>query len=86
MGVIPLEFVDGETVASLGLTGHEIYAVDGQQTLSDGGALPLAVTVHADDKAFTMLARIDTPYEREVFLAGGILAFTLRRLAGSEVR
>jgi aconitate hydratase len=86
MGVIPLEFVDGANASSLGLTGHEVYAVDGLQTLSDGGALPLAVTVRADDKQFVMRARIDTPFEREVFLAGGILPFTLRRLAGPEVR
>ena len=41
-----------------------------------------AVTVDADDRTFTMRARIDTPFEREVFRAGGILAYTLRALLG----
>jgi aconitate hydratase len=81
MGVLPLEFVDGATIASLGLTGHEIYAVTGLETLADGAKLPLAVTVRADEKAFAMRARIDTPFERDVFLQGGILPYTLRRLA-----
>jgi hypothetical protein len=44
------------------------------------GPLPFDVTVEADDRVFTMHARIDTPFEREVFRAGGILPFTLRAL------
>jgi aconitate hydratase len=81
MGVLPLEFVDGATVAALGLTGHETYRVVGLESLAEPGALPRQVTVNADDKQFEMRARIDTPFELEVFLAGGILPFTLRRLA-----
>jgi aconitate hydratase len=84
MGVLPLEFVDGSTVASLGLTGHETYRVAGLESLSEPGPLPRQVTVNADDKQFAMRARIDTPFELEVFLAGGILPFTLRRLARSS--
>jgi aconitate hydratase len=84
MGVLPLEFVDGATVASLGLTGHETYRVTGMESLSEPGPLPRQVTVNAGDKQFEMRARIDTPFELEVFLAGGILPFTLRRLARSS--
>jgi aconitate hydratase len=83
MGVLPLEFVDGATVASLGLTGQEHYSVVGLEALAGEGALPRTVTVTADDKEFPMRARIDTPFELDVFLAGGILPYTLRRLVRS---
>jgi aconitate hydratase len=83
MGLLPLEFVDGATVASLGLTGQERYRVVGLEALAGEGALPRTVTVTADDKEFPMRARIDTPFELEVFLAGGILPYTLRRLVRS---
>jgi len=65
----------------LGLTGHEIYRVVGLEALADPGPLPRVVTVHADDRQFPMRARIDTPFELDVFLDGGILPYTLRRLA-----
>ena len=81
MGVLPLEFLDGVTVSSLGLTGQEHYRIVGLEALVGAGALPREVTVNADDKQFAMRARIDTPFELEVFLAGGILPHTLRRLA-----
>ena len=84
MGVLPLEFVDGASVASLGLTGRETYRVVGLQALADPGPLPRAVTVNADGKTFTMRARIDTPFELAVFLDGGILPYTLRRLARAK--
>ncbi len=80
MGLLPLEFVDGATVASLGLTGHETYRIAGLVDLAGGGPLPRAVTVTADGKEFSMRARIDTPFELAVFLEGGILPYTLRRL------
>ncbi len=80
MGVLPLEFVDGMTVASLGLTGHEVFRVTGLAALAEDGPLPRTVTVRADDHEFAMRARIDTPFERDVFLQGGILPYTLRAL------
>ena len=82
MGVLPLEFAPGESAASLGLTGHEVYRIRGVGAVASDGPLPFDVTVEADDRAFTMRARIDTPFEREVFRAGGILAYTLRALLG----
>ena len=82
MGVLPLEFAPGESAASLGLTGHEEYRIRGVGAVASDGPLPFEVTVEADDRAFTMRARIDTPFEREVFRAGGILAYTLRALLG----
>jgi aconitate hydratase len=82
MGVLPLEFAEGATVASLGLTGHETFRISGLDALAGDGPLPFSVTVEADDRSFPTRARVDTPFEREVFLAGGILPFTLRRLLG----
>jgi aconitate hydratase A / 2-methylisocitrate dehydratase len=80
MGVLPLEFAPGDSAASLGLTGSEQYRIRGVEAVAGDGPLPFQVTVEADDKVFTMRARIDTPFEREVFRAGGILAYTLRAL------
>jgi aconitate hydratase len=76
MGVLPLQFADGDSVESLGLTGHETFAIAGL----DGGAAH-DVTVHADDREFPARVRIDTPKEAEYFRHGGILQFVLRQLA-----
>ncbi len=80
MGVLPLEFVDGASIATLGLTGHETYRIAGLDALAGPGPLPREVVVFADDREFSMRARIDTPFELAVFLDGGILPYTLRRL------
>jgi aconitate hydratase len=83
MGVLPLEFVDGASAASLGLTGRETFEITGLETLRGDAPLPLTLTVRAGELAFRMRARIDTPFERAVFLQGGILPYTLRALARS---
>jgi len=77
MGVLPLQFQDGDSVESLGLTGHEVFSVTG---LSD---LPSEVTVRADGREFSARLRIDTPKEREYYRHGGILQYVLRQLARS---
>ncbi len=77
MGVLPLQFKDGESVQSLGLTGHETFSIGG---LTDGEEIPREVTVHADDREFTAIVRIDTPKERRYFRHGGILQYVLRNL------
>ena len=86
MGVLPLEFAAGESAASLGLTGHEEYRIRGHR--GDRDRRPAAARrrwCEADGRTFTMRARIDTPFERQVFRAGGILACTLRAmLSGSS--
>jgi aconitate hydratase len=77
MGVLPLQFKDGDSVESLGLTGHETFSVGGLATLDQ---VPREVTVRADDKDFTVTVRIDTPMEQRYFHHGGILQFVLREL------
>ncbi len=75
MGIVPLQFMDGEAPELLGLTGRESFAVEG---LDNGEARE--VTVRADDKVFTARVRLDTPREREYLRHGGILPYVLRRL------
>jgi aconitate hydratase A / 2-methylisocitrate dehydratase len=77
MGVLPLQFMDGESRESLGLTGHEEYSIVG---LENGEASE--VTVRADNKEFRARLRLDTPREREYVRHGGILPFVLRKLLG----
>jgi aconitate hydratase len=75
MGILPLQFLDGETPTTLGLTGREEFAVEG---VDNGNADE--VTVRADGKEFRARVRLDTPREREYFQHGGILPYVLRRL------
>jgi aconitate hydratase A / 2-methylisocitrate dehydratase len=75
MGILPLQYADGESAGSLGLTGREEFAIEG----IDGGEAA-EVTVRADGKEFAARVRLDTPREREYLRHGGILQFVLRRL------
>src|SRR4029077_12408961 len=75
MGVLPLQYPEGETAESLGLTGREVFSITGVDN-----AEAREVTVHADDKEFTARVRLDTPRERDYIRHGGILPFVLRRL------
>ena len=82
MGVLPLEFAQGQTWESLGLTGEETFDIAGiDDTLRPGSQLE--VTVHPNNgsvKKFTARARIDTPVELEYYHNGGILQTVLRKL------
>jgi aconitate hydratase len=78
MGVLPLQFEDGDSVESLGLTGEEELSISGIE-----GGEAKQVTVRADGKEFTARVRIDTPKEVEYFKHGGILQFVLRGLLAS---
>ena len=80
MGVLPLQFADGESAQSLGLTGHETFAIAG---LADVEQIPREVTVQADDRQFTATVRIDTPKEQRYYRHGGILQYVLRQLLAS---
>jgi len=75
MGILPLQFAEGETPASLGLTGREEFAIEG---VANGEARE--VTVRADGTTFTARLRLDTPRERDYLRHGGILPYVLRRL------
>jgi aconitate hydratase len=77
MGVLPLQFSDGDSAASLGLTGRERFTIAG---LAGGEQVPRQLTVDADGKQFEVTVRIDTPKEQRYFRHGGILQFVLREL------
>ncbi|MDP9491801.1 MAG: aconitate hydratase, partial [Actinomycetota bacterium] len=75
MGILPLQFPEGETPDTLGLTGREAFSIEG---VENGEARE--VTVRADDKEFSARLRLETPREREYVRHGGILPYVLRRL------
>jgi aconitate hydratase len=79
IGVLPLQFSDGESVESLGLTGRETFTIVGIAASGEEG-LPRELTVQADDKEFEVTVRIDTPKEQRYFRHGGILQYVLREL------
>jgi len=87
MGILPLQFADGQNAESLGLTGEEVYDFAGLSQLlasrfASGKTLPVVASA-ADGtvKQFTAKVRIDTPQEIEYFEHGGILQYVLRQLA-----
>jgi aconitate hydratase len=64
----------------LGLTGHETYTIDGLAAAGDG-PYPSSLTVHADDRAFPVTLRLDTPREHAYIRHGGITKYVLRAMA-----
>ena len=81
MGILPLQYNDGDTATSLGLNGTETYSIDG---LGDGSAKQVTVRAVAEDgseTSFQARVRIDTPQEIEYYRHGGILHYVLRQLA-----
>ncbi|MFP5504561.1 MAG: aconitate hydratase AcnA [Gammaproteobacteria bacterium] len=81
MGILPLQFDDGEDARSLGLTGREVFDIEG---LGDGSAKRVTVKATGEDgavKTFAARVRIDTPQEIEYYRHGGILQYVLRQLA-----
>jgi aconitate hydratase len=75
LGILPLQFLAGESAESLGLTGREEFSILG---VDDANAAE--VTVRADGKEFRARLRLDTPRERDYLRHGGILRYVLRRL------
>ncbi|MGH7557510.1 MAG: aconitate hydratase AcnA [Gemmatimonadota bacterium] len=86
MGVLPLQFLGGESAGSLGLTGEETYTIRGiADGLATGKRLEVTASANGSQKTFEAIARIDTPVELEYYRHGGILPFVLRQLrAGAD--
>ena len=85
MGVLPLQFPEGENADSLGLTGTETFDISGITALNDG-TTPKTVKVTATGEdgtvtEFDAVVRIDTPGEAEYYRNGGILQYVLRQIA-----
>jgi aconitate hydratase len=83
MGVLPLQFKEGENATSLGLTGVETFEVTG---LDDGNAREATVVARGDsgEKSFKVHVMLLTPKERDFYRHGGILQYVLRQLAGRK--
>jgi aconitate hydratase A / 2-methylisocitrate dehydratase len=79
MGVLPLQFPEGQSAESLGLTGEETFAITGVTALN-GGTTPRTVSVRAGDVSFDAVVRIDTPGEADYYRNGGIMQYVLRSL------
>jgi aconitate hydratase len=79
MGVLPLQFAEGESVTALGLTGEEHITIAG---IADTETVPSTLTVVADGREFAVTVRIDTPKEQRYYRHGGILQYVLRELLG----
>ncbi len=79
MGVLPLQFLDGQNAETLGLTGAETYEITGIAQITDGD-VPDEVTVSADGREFRAKVRIDTPGEADYYRHGGIMQYVLRSL------
>ena len=81
MGVLPLQFKEGEDAESLGLTGTETFDITGQ-TDPDAKTVTVTATPESGDPVtFEAVVRIDTPKERDYYENGGILHYVLRQLA-----
>jgi len=87
MGILPLQYLDGQNAVALGLTGEEVYDFAGLTALlesrfANGKKLTVsATTPDGKKKQFSAVVRIDTPQEIEYFEHGGILQYVLRQLA-----
>ena len=90
MGILPLQFEDGQNVESLGLTGEEVYDFPGltkllKERFANGRTLNvIATSPKGDKKTLHAVIRIDTPQEIEYFEHGGILLYVLRQLAAKS--
>ena len=84
MGVLPLQFRDGENAESLGLDGQESYDIAG---IDEGRSDTVTITATKADGTQTQFdaqVRIDTPKEQEYYVNGGILHYVLRQLAEAD--
>jgi aconitate hydratase len=79
MGVLPLQYPEGQTAESLGLTGEETFDFTGITELNEGRT-PKTVHVKAGEVEFDAVVRIDTPGEANYYRNGGIMPYVLRSL------
>jgi aconitate hydratase len=85
MGVLPLQFVDGDNARRLGLDGRETINISGLDDAESSEVQVVAVAESGQETSFTVRVRIDTPKEREYYRNGGILHYVLRQLAGQNM-
>jgi aconitate hydratase len=88
MGILPLQFREGESAQSLGLTGEEVFEISGVRDVVEhfaaGSKVKVQATADGKSKSFEALLRIDTPQEALYYAHGGILQFVLRQLLAGK--
>jgi aconitate hydratase len=84
MGVLPLQFHDGESAESLGLNGEETYAISGLDNAKADEVTVTATGTDGKETTFKARVRLDTPKERDYYRHGGILHYVLRQLAAAK--
>ncbi len=84
MGILPLQFLPGQTAESLGLTGEEVFEIAGIRELIDHYASGKRVKVRSGKREFEATVRIDTPQEALYYANGGILQYVLRQLLAGK--
>jgi aconitate hydratase len=88
MGILPLQFREGETAPSLGLTGEEVFEISGVRDVVEhfvaGGQVKVRAMAQGKTKDFEALLRIDTPQEAQYYAHGGILQYVLRQLLAGK--
>jgi aconitate hydratase len=84
LGVLPLQYLPGESAASLGLTGRETYTITGiGEGLAPQKRLSVIAALDGDEKRFEVVARVDSDTDIEYYVNGGILPQVLRQLQGA---
>ncbi|MBN8411849.1 MULTISPECIES: aconitate hydratase AcnA [Halomonas] len=83
MGVVPLQFPEGEDRKSLGMTGDETVSIEGLDSLRPGGKVKVTIKSDKGEKTLDALCRIDTANELEYYRHGGILHYVLRKMIGA---
>jgi len=90
MGILPLQFLEGENAQSLGLKGEEVFEITGVKDLVEnfapGREVGVTATANGRKVGFRALARIDTPQEAQYYANGGILQFVLRQLLAGQAK
>ena len=81
MGILPLQYKSGDNAESLGLSGKEIYSINGLQNGTAKTVTVIAINSDGGEKSLEANVRIDTPQEIEYYQNGGILHYVLRQLA-----
>ena len=84
MGVLPLQFMDGEGADTLGLTGKEVFGIEGHTDADAKSVTVTATPPEGEAITFQAQVRIDTPKERDYFENGGILHYVLRQLVAAD--
>jgi aconitate hydratase len=85
MGVLPIQFLPGQNRETLGLTGFELYSIEGiPQAIASGSRARVKAKADGAEKSFEAIVRIDTPQEAEYYRSGGILPYVVRHLAAAR--